>query len=189
MDLKPPLPDVHGPRDALDLAGLRQLRGQAAAAPAGQPAGANPALRAAAKQFEALFLQQMLRSMREAVSRDEEQGSQAQDTFEGMFDREVTHRMAQRGSLGLADMLERQVAGRTPPPTGEASATPPAGLPLQRPDTAHPLPSAHAPLPAALALPLREALPLAGREGRDARQPRPALPLPGTLDPDRRTAP
>lgn len=175
MNLTPPPPDLQGPRDSLDLAGLRQLRSQAANA----PAGANPALRAAAKQFEALFLQQMMRSMREAVVRDEEQGSQAQDTFEGMFDREVTHRMADRGSLGLADMLERQVAGRTPPP--EPGTAPPAtGLPLQRPAMSRPLPAATAPLPAALALPMREALPLNGRDGRsirDERLPRPALPL------------
>ncbi len=86
---------------ALDFEGLGKLRAQARQ-------DGNAAVRETAQQFEALFIQMMMKSMREAVPKDEDNASSnAEQTFESMFDREVAHGMAKRNSLGLADMLVR----------------------------------------------------------------------------------
>ncbi len=87
-------------QSALDFEGLGKLRAQARQ-------DDKAAVRETAQQFEALFIQMMMKSMREAVPKDEENTSNAEQTFESMFDREVAHGMAKRNSLGLADMLVR----------------------------------------------------------------------------------
>ena len=68
------------------------------------------ALKETAIQFEALFLQMMLKSMREATPRSELLDSEAIKTYEGMYDREVAISMAGRGSTGIADMLVKQLS-------------------------------------------------------------------------------
>jgi peptidoglycan hydrolase FlgJ len=70
-----------------------------------QSDGQKKALRAAAEQFEALFLQEMLKSMRASVGKDELVDSAAIQTYEEMFDREVALQMAKRGAVGISDML------------------------------------------------------------------------------------
>lgn len=95
-----PSTDLSVTQSALDFEGLGKLRAQARQ-------DEKVAVRETAQQFEALFIQMMMKSMRESVSKDEEKGSQGEATFEAMFDREVAHKMAQRNSLGLADMLVR----------------------------------------------------------------------------------
>jgi len=109
-----------GPSTALDFQGLGQLRAQAAQT---NDAAKNPALRKAAEQFEALFLHQMLKTMREATSSNEDgdiMGSSTTKTYEAMFDQEIAQQMAKRGGVGLADMMvksfERNVV---PPPTDQ----------------------------------------------------------------------
>jgi Rod binding domain-containing protein len=155
---------LDGPRSYLDFAGLGELRGRAAN---GQDPGA---LRQAARQFEAHFLQSMFKSMREAtVIRGELFGSQEQDTWQDMMDREVATQMAGRGSLGIANLIERHFAagGVTPTmadtrrvlesrsagmplPMAPAAATAGAGLPPPGPGFPLPLPAAPAlPLPSA----------------------------------------
>lgn len=67
--------------------------------------GQKKALRKASEQFEALFLQEMLKSMRATVGNDELVDSAAIQTYEEMFDREVALQMAKRGSVGISDML------------------------------------------------------------------------------------
>ena len=68
-------------------------------------------------QFEAMFLQDMLKSMRAAIEplKDEMSESSELDTFKEMFDKEVSISMADRGSLGVADWLVRHsnmIAGK-----------------------------------------------------------------------------
>lgn len=68
-------------------------------------------------QFEAMFLQDMLKSMRAAIEplKDEMSESSELDTFQEMFDKEVSISMADRGSLGVADWLVRHsnmIAGK-----------------------------------------------------------------------------
>lgn len=95
-----PATDTSLTQSALDFEGLGKLRAQARQ-------DEKVAVRQTAQQFEALFIQMMMKSMRESVCKDEEGGSEGESTFEAMFDREVAHKMAQRNSLGLADMLVR----------------------------------------------------------------------------------
>jgi flagellar protein FlgJ len=126
-------------RNALDFQGLGELRGQAAR-------DGQSALRETAQQFEALFLQMMLKSMRDSIEKSDLMASDHSDTFEGMFDREVAHAMAKRNALGLADMLvdvhKRQMSAMVP--AAEALAmreNKPAqkGLPLNPPQAGLPL--------------------------------------------------
>jgi Rod binding domain-containing protein len=85
-------------RSYLDFQGLGELKGRAAR-------DGKAALRETAQQFEAMFLQMMIKSMRESIEKSDLTDSQHADLFEGMFDREVSLAMARRNSLGLADML------------------------------------------------------------------------------------
>ena len=67
--------------------------------------GQKKALKKAAEQFEALFLQEMLKSMRATVGNDELVDSAAIQTYQEMFDREVALQMSKRGAVGISDML------------------------------------------------------------------------------------
>ena len=75
-------------------------------------AGANDpaAIRDAARQFEAMFLQMMLKSMRDASNVLAESRDR---TYEEMFDQQVALELAQRESLGMADLLLRQIDARS----------------------------------------------------------------------------
>ncbi len=65
-----------------DFSALGELRGKAQRNEAG-------AMRESAEQFEALFIQMMLKSMREASSamKSDLLHNNAQETFEGMYDK------------------------------------------------------------------------------------------------------
>ncbi|HEY5806779.1 MAG TPA: flagellar assembly peptidoglycan hydrolase FlgJ, partial [Povalibacter sp.] len=73
------------------------------------------ALQAVAKQFESLFTQMLLKSMREsnkALSNgDSLFGSDQADFYQDMFDQQMSMHLSQGQGLGLADMLVRQLAG------------------------------------------------------------------------------
>lgn len=99
-----------------DFAGLQGLKGHARDGGQGEAA-----LRAAAQQFESMFLQEMLRTMRQATIKGDLIESNALDTFEGMFDKEVSMQMAKRGGMGLADMMVQQMKRHLP---AEAAAAP-----------------------------------------------------------------
>ena len=98
------------PRSYTDFTGLGELRGKA-------QKDQNSALRESAQQFEGLFIQMMLKSMREANEpmKDEDNKSHAVETFEGMFDKEVSLQMSKRGALGVADFMERAVKQQQAP--------------------------------------------------------------------------
>ena len=87
------------PRSALDFKGYGELKAQATR-------NEKMATKEVAKQFEAMFVQMMLKSMRAAVPRNEENRSKTMETFEQMYDREIAVAMSQRGGLGLAEMIE-----------------------------------------------------------------------------------
>lgn len=70
------------------------------------------ALREVASQFEALFLQTMLKTMREASLGDPIFGdSDQQEMYQGMMDQQLALEMASGRGVGLADMLVRQLGG------------------------------------------------------------------------------
>jgi flagellar protein FlgJ len=65
-------------------------------------------LRQAAQAFEAVFIRQLLGSMRSAKLADDMMGSQATDQFRDMADSRLADTMSQRGTFGIADMLVAQ---------------------------------------------------------------------------------
>jgi len=83
-----------------DIAGLAKLRVEATT-------DENAAARKVGTQFEAMFLQDMMKSMRAAIEpfKDENSESSELDTYQEMFDKEISISMADRGSLGVADWL------------------------------------------------------------------------------------
>ena len=89
-------------RSYLDFEGLGQLKGQARADSKG-------ALRQTAQQFEALFLQMTMKSMRDSVVKSDLIESNTSDQFESMFDKEVSVQLSKRNSMGLADMLVKSL--------------------------------------------------------------------------------
>jgi peptidoglycan hydrolase FlgJ len=74
--------------------------------------------KAVAKQFESLFLQQMLKTMREAMtSNDGPFDSDATKLYQGLYDQQLASVMSENGGIGLAKYIERQLGGKTPIPT------------------------------------------------------------------------
>jgi len=98
----------------LDFAALTRLKGEATQDP-------KKALRASAEQFEAYFIQETMKAMRKTVEKSDLMGSsQHTDAYQDLLDKEIAVQMARRGSIGLADMLEREMtrprlARRRPP--------------------------------------------------------------------------
>jgi len=86
-----------------------QYTGLRAAAGQNDPA----ALREVASQFEALFLQSMLKNMREASLGDPIFGNSDQhEMYQEMMDQQLAVEMASGKGIGLADMLVRQLGGQ-----------------------------------------------------------------------------
>ncbi|HJT51897.1 MAG TPA: rod-binding protein, partial [Nitrosospira sp.] len=72
------------------------------------------ALEAAAKQFEALFMNMMLKSMRDATPQDSLVDSEQSRLYMSMLDQQLSQSMASRG-IGLADIMIRQLRHALPP--------------------------------------------------------------------------
>jgi flagellar protein FlgJ len=72
------------------------------------------ALSAVAQQVEALFLQMMLKSMRDATAA-EETDSNEMGMYQDMFDKQVALSISQHGDLGIGRLLKRQLAGKSAP--------------------------------------------------------------------------
>lgn len=85
-----------------DFAGLEKLKSGAAA---NDPA----AVRQVAQQFESLFARMMIKSMRAAVGKDPIFGSDQAETYQGMYDDQLSVELTRGKGLGLADMLVRQL--------------------------------------------------------------------------------
>lgn len=80
-------------------------------------------LKAAAKQFEAVFTRQMMKSMRDAkLSDDDLFGSDATDQFREMQDSNLADQLAGKGAIGIADLLVKQFEARVARPAPAASA-------------------------------------------------------------------
>jgi len=87
-----------------DFAGLTRLKAQARV-------DQNAALDKAAKQFESMFLQMMLKSMRQAKLTDGLFDSQSMQKYREMYDEQLSVHLAEAGGAGLADVIKRQLAG------------------------------------------------------------------------------
>ncbi len=88
------------------------------------PAPERQKLATAAKQFEAIFVRQMLASARAAKPAGEDTlfGGQAMDTFNSMQDERFAQIAADRGAFGLAKAIERQLAAQIGPAAAPAAA-------------------------------------------------------------------
>jgi len=69
------------------------------------------ALRAASKQVESLFLQMMLKSMRNAALSNGPFDSEQTKLIQGLYDQQLASDLAQSRGVGLADALFRQLGG------------------------------------------------------------------------------
>ncbi|MGR5095573.1 rod-binding protein [Vibrio maritimus] len=84
-------------------------------------------LLAAAEQFEALFIQSMLKRMRvatEALSDENNPlSTKSSSLFQGMLDAQLAQSLSQQSHFGLAEMIYQQLASRVPM-TGSHNVTP-----------------------------------------------------------------
>lgn len=101
---------------ALDVQGLNRLR-------VDSKSPSKDTLKAAAQQFEALFLNMMLKSMRDATPQDGMFDSEQTKMYTGMLDQQLSLKLANRG-IGLADLMVKQL-GQTLP--AEANPALPVG--------------------------------------------------------------
>ncbi|HUD24512.1 MAG TPA: flagellar assembly peptidoglycan hydrolase FlgJ [Burkholderiaceae bacterium] len=97
-----------------------------------------------ATQFEALYMQMVLKSMREATPRSGLLDSQEQDMYRGMLDQQVAQQIASKGT-GLSDMIARQLSRALPNAAASAAAPSSAKATEGKPGAA--APSAPAPTP------------------------------------------
>jgi flagellar protein FlgJ len=82
---------------------------QLSSSPAGtKPLDQQARLKEAARQFEAVFLRQMISSMRSASLGEDLLGSDATNQFRDMSDARTADAMAEKGALGIAQMLLKQ---------------------------------------------------------------------------------
>ena len=88
-----------------DFSGLVKLKSEATT----DPSNNEGALRAAAQQFEATFIQEMMRTMRQSCIKSDLYESNSLETFEGMFDKEISLQISKRGGLGVADLLVKNL--------------------------------------------------------------------------------
>ncbi|PMR71235.1 flagellar assembly peptidoglycan hydrolase FlgJ, partial [Halomonas heilongjiangensis] len=92
-----------GGQFALDMQGLNRLKHSARQDPAG-------GVRGAVQQFEALFIQMMLKSMRDAVPTTGLIDSKQTEFYQSLLDQQWSQTLASRG-IGLADSLVAQLEG------------------------------------------------------------------------------
>ena len=97
------------------------------------------ALKAAAQQFETVFMNMMLKSMRDATPQDGMFDSEQTKMFTGMLDQQLAQNMSSRG-VGLADAMVKQLSKTL---STDVATTPPENThPLQT-NRASALPSAY----------------------------------------------
>ncbi len=137
-------------RLALDVQSIDSLRLQAKTDPKG-------ALKVAAQQFEALFLNILLKNMRESIPQDSPFDNDQTRLFTQMMDQQVAQKMATEKGFGLADALLGQLV-RSTQPSAAATDSNAAGIPLKF--EAQPIP-----LPSALPTPFPLNQPGAGEKG------------------------
>lgn len=91
------------------------------------------ALAEAAKQFEALFTQMLLKSMRAASLGDGIFDSDQSEFYRDLFDQQVAGEMSRGKGLGIAELLVRQLGGADR--LGTPETMPPERVHVERPDS------------------------------------------------------
>ncbi|WDE00475.1 flagellar assembly peptidoglycan hydrolase FlgJ [Thalassomonas actiniarum] len=98
-------------RNFLEINGLNSIRQQSRADDEGAK---QAALKEAAKQFEGIFTQMLLKSMRSAqdvLESDSPFNSQSTKFYRDMHDQQLALELSANGSLGLSDLIVRQLGG------------------------------------------------------------------------------
>jgi len=70
------------------------------------------AIRQVAKQFESLFVQMMLKSMRDTIPENQLFGSNAERMYQDMYDKQLSLQISNGKGIGLANVIERQLGGK-----------------------------------------------------------------------------
>lgn len=121
-------------RAAFDVQSAQDLRTQFQKDP-------QQGVKAAAQQFETLFLQMVLKSMRDATPQDGLLSSDQSRFYNGLLDQQMAQNMAtQSGGVGFAKLIEQQLGGQMGLAEGKsASAANATGnsLPLSTSDARH----------------------------------------------------
>jgi flagellar protein FlgJ len=130
----PPMPPASSSADTYtDLSGLAALK---------KDTSSPQTLRAVAQQVDALFLQMMLKSMRDASADQGDPASNEMGMYQDMFDKQISLSLSKRGGIGLGQLLTRQLSPAAAPASTPAS-------PASAPAAARPAPaSAYAGTPA-----------------------------------------
>ncbi|MEW6989331.1 flagellar assembly peptidoglycan hydrolase FlgJ [Colwelliaceae bacterium 6441] len=95
----------------LDINGLNSIRQQSNA---DDKASKKAALETAAKQFEAIFMQMLMKSMRKAqevLESDSPFNSESTKFYRDMHDQQMSLELSNNGSLGLSELIVRQLGG------------------------------------------------------------------------------
>ena len=95
-----------------DFSGLQNLRAKVSGNE--NTAESREATKEVAKQFESLFLQMMLKTMRDATATGDSAESDQTRFYQEMFDKQIALDLASNekgGGLGIAAMLERDMGG------------------------------------------------------------------------------
>ncbi|MFL9869431.1 flagellar assembly peptidoglycan hydrolase FlgJ [Paraburkholderia fungorum] len=101
-------------RFALDVQGFGKLSAQAKASP-------QAGMKMAAQQFDAVFTQMMLKSMRDATPQDGPFDSHDSATFTSMMDQQLSQQLSQKG-IGVADAMLKQMMRNQGIQTGGSGA-------------------------------------------------------------------
>ncbi len=119
--------NIPDPSIYTDLQGLADLRRQARG-------NSREALEQVAQQFEALFLQMMLKSMREAQVAEGIMDNAQSEMYQGMFDGQLAQSLSHGRGIGIAETLVRQLQGVLPPDPVEAKSGDPVVRSLEMPE-------------------------------------------------------
>lgn len=111
-----PLADTSAANTYTDINGLAALK---------RDPNSPQTISAVAGQVEALFLQMMLKSMRDANAAVGESDNEM-GMYQDMFDKQIALTISQHQDLGLAALLTRQLTGTTPAAGPASTATGPA---------------------------------------------------------------
>ena len=82
------------------------------------------ATRKVARQFESMFIQMMLRSMRQTHMAENTLFDESKlEQYRDMYDGQLSTKLAERGGIGLADMITRQLAPGGVIPSSNGAST------------------------------------------------------------------
>lgn len=110
-------------RLAMDSQSVGELKGKLGKDPVG-------AAKEVAKQFESLFLNMVMKSMREATPKYDSNESDTVGMFRGMYDQQLSQNLSAGNGIGLAAIIEQQVARQNNPSSYQTPLRRPGSLEL-----------------------------------------------------------